>query len=263
MNLPKVSIWSLFRDDAGTNLERYKNRIDALDYPPDKLRIYCVEGDSQDDTWAELIEWTQDDKRVRVVKCETGLPRMSHTPHPVRIKTLAMVGNKALHRLAGEAWGELACLIESDLIYNPATLRQLVERRPDKGVIAPMVWIPGPKHLQFYDCWGYRFLDGTLFPPNRPEWFNRLPSDNYAVASAGSFVLVDAQPIHDGVRYTEGEAIRGICHQYRELGHTVYVAPDVHVFHPMVLNPYEQFKPDQKQIEVNESNRKLGAKQWA
>lgn len=264
MNYPKVSIWSLFRDDAGDNLKRYQDRIYKLDYPADLLRFYFVEGDSVDDTWKELVKWTQQDKRVNIVRRETGFPRQSHTAHPIRVKTLAWVGNAALRILANDKWGELACLIESDLIFNEGTLRQLVEHRPDNGVIAPMVWIPGPNLLQFYDVWAYRFLSGDMFPPNRPEWFVRLGEEPFEIYSAGSMLLLPAEPIYDGVRYTDELAVRGICAQYRERGYKIYADPGTDIFHPIVLNPYEQMKPDLKPETVNESKRKLkGLKQWA
>lgn len=257
MSLPKISVWSLFRDDAGDNLRNYQERIYSLDYPPDLLKFYLVEGDSVDDTWLELGQWATSDKRVSVVKCTTGKARMSHTPHPDRIATLAQVGNAALRILANDRFGELACLIESDLLYAPDTLRQLVSHRPDGAVISPFVWIPAPHGYQFYDVWAFRTLDGELFQASRPEWFAiHMPDSSFEVQSVGSFVLLPADPIYDGVRYTDTEAIRGICHQYAARGYPIYADPTVNIFHPIVINPYAQFKPNQKQMKVNESGGK-------
>lgn len=54
-------------------------------------------------------------------------------------------------------------------------------------------------------------------------------------------------PLVDGVRYTKADAVRGICQGFRERGFKIYVAPDVDILHPHVDDPYDVWKPDQKQ----------------
>lgn len=247
--LPRVCLWSLFRDDAGENIARYQQQIDALDYPANLLRLYLVEGDSRDDTLNELRAWAAEDSRVTVVKHDTGIDRMRHTPHPARLQCLADTGNTALEALAADRWGELACLLESDLLYQPDTLRKLVDHRPDNAAISPFIWIPGTdRHLQFYDIWAFR-QGGKMFKPAKPEWYAaHYPTDSiFEVDSAGSMVLFPAGPIYDGVRYTD-QAIIGICQQYSARGYRIMADPMVNILHPLVINPYPLVE-----TQVNES----------
>lgn len=243
MTLPRVSIWSLFRDDAGENIARYRQQIWGLQYPAGLLRIYCVEGDSRDNTLGELQAWAVEDDRVTVVKHDTGLPRMRHTPHAGRLRCLSETGNTALDVLAADRWGDLAMLIESDLQFKPDILWQLIADKPkDEAVISPFIWIAKPDRswLQFYDVWAFRGLDGVCFPAMPPEYFIvHYPAQPFEVESVGSMVLMDAKPIYDGVRYTPDAAIRGICHQYRQRGLKIYADPKANILHPFVKTPYQ------------------------
>jgi len=237
MTLPRISIWSLFRDDAGENIARYRHKINRLQYPAGLLRFYLVEGDSQDNTLGELRAWAVEDQRVTVIQYHTGLPRMQHTPHPDRIRCLAETGNAALDALAADGWGDYAMLIESDLYYEPDIITRLLASKPkDAAVISPYIWLPGPNdHVQFYDIWAFRLLGGEMFPANMPAWYiANFPLQPFEVESVGSMVLMDAGPVYDGVRYTTEWAIRGICLQYRERGLKIYADPTTNIFHPFV-----------------------------
>lgn len=240
MTAPNVGIWSLFRDDAGENIARYRRRVSNLDYPADKLRFYLVEGDSKDGTLDELRAWAVEDGRVNITVHNTGLSRMRHTPHQDRLDGLSATGNAALDLLTVDNWAEYALLIESDLIYEPDVLKRLLAHLPDNaGGISPFIWIPGDEdHLQFYDVWAFRTLDGAMFPPYMPAWYMaRFPDAPFEVESAGSMVLFKAQPFYSGVRY-DSKAIRGICLQLRDKGLPVHADPTTHIFHPFVLHPY-------------------------
>lgn len=244
MTLPKVSIWSLFRDDAGENITRYRYQVLSLDYPKDLLRFYFVEGDSRDNTLDELNAWAANDERITVVKHDTGVGRMRHTPHPDRIKCLAETGNAAIDALAADKWGDWAMLVESDLQYKPDIIRRLLKSRPaDAAIISPYIWIRNPADiLQFYDIWAFRTLDGKMFPAQTPPYYEaRFPEHVFEVEAVGSLVLMDAGPLYDGVRYTTDRAIRGICEQYRARGLKVYADPTTHILHPFILNPVQLF----------------------
>lgn len=239
--LPKISIWSLFRDDAGANIARYREQITGLDYPPELLRLYLVEGDSRDNTLAELRAWAVEDERITVTTHNTGLPRMRHTPHKDRVAGLASTGNAALDALADDNWGDYGLLIESDLIYCPDVIRSLLSNRPHPdAVVSPYIWIPGEgDYLQFYDIWAFRMTNCKMFRPYQPLWYQvHMPPEPFEINSAGSMVLFPVGPILDGVRYPLDKAIMGICNQYRELGYKIYADPKTNIFHPRVLNPY-------------------------
>jgi glycosyltransferase involved in cell wall biosynthesis len=239
--LPKISIWSLFRDDAGDNIARYRKQVTGLDYPPELLRFYLVEGDSQDDTLSEIKAWAVEDERVTVTTHNTGLSRMRHTPHPERVAGLASTGNAALDALAADNWGDYALLIESDLIYQPDVILSLLTNLPHPdAVVSPYIWIPGDgSYLQFYDIWAFRTAAGKMFRPYQPLWYQvHMPTGPFEINSAGSMVMFPIAPIVDGVRYPLETAIMGICDQYREKGYKIYADPQTNIFHPKVLNPY-------------------------
>lgn len=233
--LPRLAIWSLFRDDAGENIARYRRQIEALDYPPDLLRLYLAEGDSQDDTFEELRAWSIEDGRITVTKFDTGLRRHGHTADPERFHILASMANPAIDRLCRDDWGDYAVLVESDLVFMPDTFKRLLANKPTEGdVIAPMVWLIVNEAVRFYDVWAFRSLDGHNFPPANPAWFvANWPGEPFEVESVGSLVFFPMAAIRAGARYNE-QVIRGMALTAREAGHRVFCDPTTNVFHPPI-----------------------------
>lgn len=216
-------------------MRQYRARAEALDYPPELLRFYLGEGDSQDETWVELNRWADEDERIVPVKRDTGRPRMWHTPRPERMLTLSVTGNAVWERIAGEAWGDYALMLESDLLYQPDLLRRLVTRLPEgAAALAPMIWMPVEGQLRFYDIWAFR-RGGEMFRPYPPAWY----SQKYGVApfeidSAGSAILFGMDCIRRGARLSPESAVVGMCGQIREMGGRIYCDPESHVIHPTV-----------------------------
>jgi hypothetical protein len=233
MAWPKIAIWSQFRDDAGPNLSQYRSRLEALDYPVDRLRFYLGEGDSLDDTWAELNHWADEDGRVIPVKRNTGRARLHHTPRPERMKTLALTGNAVWDRIAGDNWADFALMLESDLIFTGDLLTRLVQRIPaEAAALAPMIWVTEGGQLRFYDIWAFR-LNRQGFPPYPPAWYaSRYDERPFEVDSAGSVVLFRMDYIRRGARLSEHSAVVGMCEQIRAVGGKIYCDPETHIIHP-------------------------------
>jgi len=233
--LPRLAIWSLFRDDAGDNIARYRARIESLDYPPDLLRLYLAEGDSRDNTLEELQAWAIEDHRITVTKFDTGLRRHGHTADPERFHILAATANPAIDRLCRDGWGDYAVLIESDLIFQPDTLKRLLANKPDEaGVFAPMIWLPVNEAIRFYDVWAFHSLDGLNFPPANPAWFvAHWPGEPFEVESVGSLVFFPMDAIRAGARYNEN-VIRGMALTAKGAGYRIFCDPTTHVFHPPI-----------------------------
>lgn len=242
--LPKLAIWSLFRDDAGENIARYRQRIEALDYPPDLLRLYLAEGDSQDATYDELRAWSIEDGRITVTKFDTGLRRHGHTADPERFHILASMANPAIEAIGRDDWADYAVLVESDLIYDPDTFKRLLANKLDETdpqgglakpcVIAPMVWLIVNDTLRFYDVWAFRSLDGHNFPPANPAWFvANWPGEPFEVESVGSLVFFPMDAVKAGAHYNK-EVIRGMALMAREAGHRVFCDPTTNIFHPPI-----------------------------
>jgi hypothetical protein len=235
MTLPKVSMWSQFRDSAGEQIELYRKQIGQLDYPPELLRLYLNEGDSVDETVSELQAWAVEDERITVIKHDTGLARQFHTTRPERMRAVGETGNAAWERIAADAWGDYALMLESDLLYTPDLLRQLLRRKPpEASIFSPMIWITVNGVLRFYDVWAFR-MGGKMFEPAAPAWyFARFGDQPFELESVGSVVLFDMEVITAGLRLTYDEAIVGLCGQARERGYRIFADPSIHILHPSI-----------------------------
>lgn len=238
MNQSKVAIWSLFRDDEkGDYLDQYLYRIRCLSWPRDKLRFYLVEGDSKDNTFEVLKEKTAGNSRIKVLKCDSGMPDHGSKVHPERFAAVSRPGNYAVDEIVHDDWADVAMLIESDLLYAPDLIERLSSHLPDEdAVIAPMIWISYPDgKLRFYDIWGFRFEENDLFPPETPQWFEERFGGNVTeIWSAGSVVMFPFRALAEGARYSEvyPEAIMGFTRQAAALGCRIYCDPATHVTHP-------------------------------
>ncbi len=212
----------------------YRKQINALDYPSDLLKIYACEGDSEDNTLAELRNWAINDSRIRIVKHDTGIPHFAHSPRPARMKAVSENGNKGWDAIAKDNWGDFALMLESDLLYQPNLLRSLIERYPDRaGIFAPMIWIEVNGGLRFYDIWAYR-IKGEMFRPTSPEWyFAHYGAGALEVDSVGSVVLFRMDLIAD-LRLGETDCVLGMCNEARQWGHRIFVDPTTNVLHPQI-----------------------------
>lgn len=256
MQYPKISIWSQFRNSAGQHIELYQQRIDALDYPSNLIKLYLCEGDSDDDTLTQLEAWSIKDPRIRIVKHDTGIPHYAHSPRPARMKAVSENGNVGWDVIAEDNQTLLhqgncdllpsgdftvtlrdnfALMLESDLLYNPDLLRSLIERRPaEADIFSPFVWIEVDGALRFYDIWAYR-LKGEMFQPTSPEWyFSRYGSGLLEVDSVGSVVLFRMNLITEGLRLGEADCILGMCNEARRRGYRIFVDPTINILHPKI-----------------------------
>lgn len=245
-DVTKINVWSQFRDNSGDYIKEYMDKIRSLEYPnPEDVILFLGEGDSVDSTYEELKELEDDILyRVYVTKHDTSIPAMKHTPHPARIRCLAETGNAGWEKMTQveqeKPWAEFALMCESDLIYPPSIVKDLIDSMPeDAGAIAPMIWMPIPMgdqtRLQFYDIWVYRTLDNRKFPPHNIAWYKQhFPVEIFPVYSVGSMVLIRMEAIMNGARFSTDGAVIGLCEDIRAQGWKVYVNPNLHIFHPYV-----------------------------
>jgi hypothetical protein len=235
VNLPKISVWSQFRNAAGQQIELYRWQIENVDYPPELIRLYLCEGDSEDDTLAQLREWAINDNRIRIIKHDTGIPHFAHSPRRERMKAVSENGNKGWAAIREDAWGDYALMLESDLMYDYDLLRSIIERRPiEADIFAPMIWILVDGELRFYDIWAYR-KNGKMFQPNSPEWyFAHYGSGLLEVDSVGSVVLFKMNLILEGLRLGEADCVLGMCNKARKCGYRVFCDPTINILHPHI-----------------------------
>lgn len=227
--MPQVTIVSPFRD-YGVQLPDYVQRVQNLLWPAEALRVVCVEGDSTDDTWARLQTWALQDRRVSLVKCDTGKPRYGSVIDPERFAALAQVFNAGLNA-ADLDWGDFVLVLPSDIAYAPDLLQRLAAHSFD--LVAPFVWLPDGR---FYDTWAFgRRVDGVVryygnFP--RGELGRLFGEGPVAMETVGGTLLIRADVLRAGCRYTADEVDRGLCRCAWAHGFKVWADPTTHVDHP-------------------------------
>lgn len=218
-----VTIVTPFRDSAPL-LAEYRQRIAALDWPHDNLRAVFVEGDSVDDTRLQLQMWCVADRRFRQVACDTGKPRYGSVVNPVRFEILARVFNTGLDAVDYH-WTDAVLFVPCDIVYQPDLLKRLAAHQVD--AVAPMVWMGNA----FYDIWAFQ-RNGVNFCG--------MTKDNAAVMhglleldTIGGTMLIDADVLRAGVRYSLTDVDRGFSRDAKRLGFSLYADTETHVEHPL------------------------------
>lgn len=219
-------IGSIFRD-ATHYLPTYVKQIEALvDQADQRVRVLCVEGDSQDGTYDGLRAYGFD-----VLKVEHGGPRFGSVDNPVRWRQIAAVCNVLLAAMVREQEpNEPAVYVESDLLWQPETMMRLVANLDVVPACATMSLRAGTN--TFYDSWGTRGLDGTHYqwaPPHHQDLVGA--TSLIPIESAGScFALrADVLPL---VQFSPVTCIRGVGETLRQNGHDLYIDPKLAVYHP-------------------------------
>lgn len=226
-NGKRVSIVSPFRDsEAG--LPAYKNRINLLDYPPELLRLVCVEGDSIDHTYSILYGWASEDRRVSLVKCQTNHSRYPSLVSKERFAHLAAVFNAGLDAVDTK-WSDYVMFLPSDVLYGPDLIKRLMSH--NKDMISPMFWAPDHGNKRFYDIWGFR-RDGESFKPYPPAWYyQHLPHEPVKMDTVGGVNLMNINVLKLGCRYTADEVDHGLCKMAQAEGLSVWCDPTTHIVH--------------------------------
>jgi len=227
-----VAIFSLFRDSAGAHIERYKRQMAAIDTTGFNVHWYLGEGDSTDATYNQLCDYADGDNRITVNTVTTGIRRYGSEVSLERFKCLALTANPLLDAIMIDGWADYVMLVESDLIFEADLLQRLYANLPDKNsIIAPMIWIDSD--TRFYDIWGFRKLNGQPFLPFGRAWYaDKMPVKPFEVSAIGSVVLMPAEVIYSGVRYTLEEVIVGLVKQAAAAGYKIYADGSTHVRHP-------------------------------
>ena len=236
-----LAICSSFNNSiARGDLFRYVAQVEALAFYDKSVRVraYAVEGDSTDGTYAKLCTWAHS-----VLKLDYGHPVKGSVTDSDRLLQCATVASAARGMALADGWADWILWVESDLIWGPDLVDQLISRLPvDVGMISP--WIPIQGHgngtadlaeleawpqddVIFYDIWAFRKL-----PDGREHYgpFSPPPDGVVEVYSAGSCLLASA----DLVRVTNGigpEAIVSWCKQGRAQGYTVWCDGQTRAWH--------------------------------
>jgi hypothetical protein len=216
-----VTICSPFRDSA-KHVSQFISQAQWLDYPEEQLRFVAVEGDSTDDTYTQLQEWTDLDCRVTLLTCVTGRPHYGSIVHPERFATLAQVFNTALDAVS-LTWSDYALFTPSDVCFGRDVLTRLLAH--DKDLIAPFFW---GKDGLYHDTWAFTRNGQSIGKVKRGESFGNAPMQ---METVGGMVLMRADVLRAGCRYSYEDVDRGLCKQAHAAGFTVWADPTTHITH--------------------------------
>ena len=227
-----VTLCSAFRNASGY-IDRYFKQVhgleDALEARGDSFRLIVGEGDSTDDTWDKVLHGAW--------QFVGAIDRYSHggqdygsVVNAERFANLAKVWNRIWNYIPADA--DAVLFVESDLIWEPATLLALLDDLAEHPAVAPMVMLrrEGYHPAFFYDNWGYwrNGVQISIMPP----YFADMPPNGELLEldSAGSCMAIRGDVAR---RVTwPGDVIRGVCRQIREGGDSVWLNPKVSVTHP-------------------------------
>lgn len=222
-----VAVISCFRN-ATAYIPRYFDQVGALAKAlaarGDWLSLLLGYGDSADGTGEMLFEEAQFNISAHLVDVSHGGPVFGSIEHPQRFKQLAYAGNKLLDYIPADA--DIVGIVESDLIWDAATIVRLIDHLQYCEAIAPMI-MDGPD--SFYDVWGFR-RNGVRFTKTRP-FHPELNGQVLKVDSAGS-VLFMRGDLARLARFTDGEAIVGLCKEIYQYGGRIWLDPAATVTHP-------------------------------
>ena len=233
----KIVICSLFGNSIG-HLERYFEQVEALAqtlWAKDKscLSLILGYGDDEDKTGEMLFEYASAGIGARLIDVSHGGRIYPSIEHPERFRQLADAGNRLLSTIPHDA--DAAIWLESDLIWNPQDIADLLAHLDYIPAVAPRILhydnpglYPGDGPF-WYDTFAFR-RNGVRFG-NLPPYHADLNGEIMQVDSAGS-CLVMRGAIARQVRSTHEEVIYGLCRQIYERGGTIWLDPEITIYHP-------------------------------
>jgi hypothetical protein len=223
-----IAIGSIFRNSE-SYVNRYLDQILSLRAaaPQHNFELLLVEGDSTDGTWA-LLDCLFFDA---VTKREHGGPLFSSVDNVVRWRQSSFVWEGVLERVPLDT--DVFIYVESDLIWDPTTMLQLIHHleKPGVDVVAPMCF----RSDYHYDTWGMRGPDGKgfgLWYPFHDSLKEPSATGLWRISSAGS-CLVMRGPVARTCHFDPADlAIVGFCRNAAENGYQLWVDPTLKVHHP-------------------------------
>jgi hypothetical protein len=234
MTIPTIGLCTLFRDSS-FDVKRMLEERKKWDYPQDKLLHICMEGDSTDSTYDDLLGY-KSSLRMIVEKHDCGRQKFGSVAEPERLQILAALWNKALDIAVAEGT-DYICIVDSDISVAGSIMKRLLSH--DKDVIAPMLFFE--KSVYFRDTWAYRGINGECFQ-NRPPYHKDYKRTSLVPVNSVGFPLMKKEVVAAGARCDHNEVV-GLCDKIRELGFLLFVDPLAITYHPRngieVPTPYE------------------------
>jgi len=235
----RVVLGSIFRNST-PYLDRYFAQVGALANElrerGDTLRPILAEGDSTDGTFEQLQERTTalqaEGVACELIQVSHGGPEYGSVDKAERWRNISRVCNALLDLVQPD--DDMLIYVESDLIWEPATMLQLLHNASltGVGVAVPMCFLDGTR--QFYDIWGHRrnslnFQPHAPFHPDLETWRG---ATLLGMDSAGSCLVMLADVARRSRFDPADQGIVGWCASIRSLGQGIWLDPSVTVVHP-------------------------------
>lgn len=227
-----VVICSAFRNASGY-IDRYFEQIYELErllfLRGDCLSLVLGYGDSTDNTGTLLFEQTSGGIGARLIDVSHGGQAFGSIVNAERFRQLAYVGNKILANVPF-ADADAVIWLESDLIWEPCVIVELLNHLQWHACVAPMI-MDSPPANTFYDTWAFR-RGGICFVKQSPYHAGMMGGDHMVeMDSVGSCVVMRADAIR-GVIVPEDDVLVGVCRQIKDKGGRVFMDTSQKVFHP-------------------------------
>lgn len=217
----KIAVCSLFRDNASDVMRTFLERA-RWQYDASKIVHICIEGDSVDDTYAQLKKITG--FKTIVEKMDQGTVKIGSFAEPSRLKALAQLWNRALDIAVTEK-AYFTFLLDSDITVPPPVINKLVSH--NKDVIAPMLYFENS--VFFRDSWAYH-KDGENFLNRYPYHKAYMNNKVFEVDGVGC-PLMKYEVLARGARCGD-EEVRTLSANIKSLGYKVLVDPELAIYHP-------------------------------
>ena len=223
-----VTLCSAFRN-ATPYLNRYLAQVaglyEALGAQGHALRCVWGEGDSTDNT-REVLASARTMWQTTIVDCTHGGPVYGSIESWQRFKQLSHVGNVIWAAIPKDT--DAVLYVESDLIWEPATLVNLLEALTIYPAVVPMI-MDSPPAETFYDVWAFR-RNGIRFTKRFPFHADFWPQSALQLDSAGSCIAIRWK-LGQWLSFPE-DCFVGFCRLLHEQGGELYLCPELAVYHP-------------------------------
>jgi len=161
-----------------------------------------------------------------IVDCTHGGQAYGSVESWLRFKQLSHVGNVIWAAIPEDT--DAVIYVESDLIWEPATLIKLLEALTVYPAVVPMI-MDSPPAETFYDVWAYR-RNGIRFTKRFPFHADFWPHSVMRLDSAGSCMALRWK-LAQWLSFPE-DCFVGFCRLLHEQGGELWLDPTLTVFHP-------------------------------
>lgn len=224
----KVSILSSFRNSHRT-IATYLNRMDDLQAllhsKGHTLNLVLAYGDSKDCTGEILHEECSWRFYAHLIEVNHGGPVFGSVVDRTRFAQLAKVANALRANIPQNT--DIVGFVESDLLWQPETMLNLIEGLGPQQILAPMVY---NQEGGFYDTWAFR-CNGERFQSIRPYHPELKKSNLIEMDSVGSVLFMEAN-LARKIEFPERNVVVGFCRQARNQGVRIYLDSTLEVRHP-------------------------------